>query len=345
MKKILIIEDDATMRRNIAELVELYGYEVKTAENGKIGIEKTRSFKPNLIICDVMMPELDGNSVLHILHQKPETASIPFIFLSARSEKEDLRKGMALGADDYLFKPFDSTELLNAIELRLKKIETLKEQISSNDFNTFIDEAQEVLSLDGLKEEAHSYKFEAKEFIYKQDEYPQFVYYIESGKIKTFRYTENGKEYITEILDADSFFGYQAVFEDRSYNEIAECLAPTSIIKISKDNFMKLIYHDNTVAQKFIQLISKNLSDKEEELMHMAYSSVRKRVSRKLKELLSHSDEITILRTDLAKLTGTTKETLTRTLTEFKEENIIDSIGKKIILKDRDKLNRMEKYW
>ena len=126
MKKILVIEDDETMRRNISELIELSGYEVESAKNGKIGLEKTSSFQPDLIICDVMMPELDGCGVLSILNQKPETASIPFIFLSAKSEKEDLRKGMELGADDYLFKPFDSTDLIKAVERRLKKHDVLK---------------------------------------------------------------------------------------------------------------------------------------------------------------------------------------------------------------------------
>ncbi|MDF1676776.1 MAG: response regulator [Vicingaceae bacterium] len=347
MKKILLIEDDQVMRENIAELITLTGYEVEVAENGMIGIEKTTSFKPDLIICDIMMPELDGYGVLYILSQKPETASIPFIFLTAKSEKDDLRKGMELGADDYLFKPFDSTELIRAIKSRLKKHNLLKKEFSNNKqgIHDFLNEAQKILSLEDLTQKAHQFSYSAKELIFKENEHVHFIYYVEEGQIKTYRYNDDGKEYITAIFNEGSFFGYQPIFEDRTYNEIAEAIVDTKVLKISKDAFLSLIYQNREVAKKFIILISKNLSNKEEELMHMAYSSVKKRVSKKLQELLGDKDEISILRSDLAKLTGTTKETLTRTITEFKQSNIIETDGKKIILKDREKLQKMDLFW
>src|SRR5690349_12040541 len=121
MKKILLIEDNNEVRENTTEILQLAGYDVVTASNGKIGVELAQKENPDLIICDIMMPELDGYGVLHILSKKPETARIPFIFLTAKTEKSDVRKGMALGADDYLTKPFDDTDLLNAIEARLRK--------------------------------------------------------------------------------------------------------------------------------------------------------------------------------------------------------------------------------
>ena len=121
MKKILLIEDNNEIRENTAEILSLADYDVITAANGKIGVELAQDQSPDLIICDIMMPELDGYGVLHILSKKPETASIPFIFLTAKTEKSDIRKGMELGADDYLTKPFDDNELLNAIETRIRK--------------------------------------------------------------------------------------------------------------------------------------------------------------------------------------------------------------------------------
>ncbi|MCA6407955.1 MAG: response regulator, partial [Cytophagales bacterium] len=121
MSKILIIEDNLEVRENTAEILELAQYKVITAENGKTGVELAIKGKPDLIICDIMMPVLDGYGVLHMLSKNPETAAIPFIFLTAKSEKSDYRKGMELGADDYITKPFDDTQLLNAIEIRLKK--------------------------------------------------------------------------------------------------------------------------------------------------------------------------------------------------------------------------------
>ncbi|HMV89994.1 MAG TPA: response regulator, partial [Cyclobacteriaceae bacterium] len=112
MKKILLIEDNPEIRENTGEILSLAGYEVSTAENGKTGVDLAQKIKPDLIICDIMMPELDGYGVLHILSKNDETSAIPFIFLTAKTEKTDVRKGMTLGADDYLTKPFDDTDLL-----------------------------------------------------------------------------------------------------------------------------------------------------------------------------------------------------------------------------------------
>ena len=123
MKKIVVIDDDSSLRESIAEILTLSGYSVSTAENGKTGIETTLKELPDLILCDVMMPGLDGYGVLHILHRHPETKHIPFIFLTGKIELEDMRKGMSIGADDYLVKPFEEIDLLNAIQLRLKKDE------------------------------------------------------------------------------------------------------------------------------------------------------------------------------------------------------------------------------
>jgi CheY-like chemotaxis protein len=132
MKRILLIEDNHEIRENTAEILELDGYEVITAENGKIGVELASSSKPDLIICDIMMPVLDGYSVLHLLTKNPETENIPFIFLTAKADRQDFRKGMEMGADDYITKPFDDVDLLNAIESRFKKMELLEKKYSRN---------------------------------------------------------------------------------------------------------------------------------------------------------------------------------------------------------------------
>ena len=119
MKKILLIEDNEDIRSNTAEILELSNYEVIVAENGKIGVAKALENKPDLIICDIMMPELDGYGVLHAVQRNESIRQTPFIFLTAKTERSDYRKGMELGADDYLTKPFDGTELLNAVNSRL----------------------------------------------------------------------------------------------------------------------------------------------------------------------------------------------------------------------------------
>src|SRR5665811_770251 len=106
MKSILLIEDNDELRENTAEILELANYKVVSAANGKLGIKAALKNKPDLIICDVMMPELDGYGVLHLINKNTELSGIPFIFLTAKSERSDLRKGMEMGADDYITKPF-----------------------------------------------------------------------------------------------------------------------------------------------------------------------------------------------------------------------------------------------
>lgn len=121
LKKILVIEDDRNVRTNIQELLTESGYEVQSAENGRQGLAAAKKFLPDLIICDIMMPELNGYEVLKELAEDFKTAAIPFIFLTAKAEISDIRTGMLSGADDYLIKPFTSVELLRAIEVRLSK--------------------------------------------------------------------------------------------------------------------------------------------------------------------------------------------------------------------------------
>jgi DNA-binding NarL/FixJ family response regulator len=121
VKKILVIEDEPEMRRNLLTILKLEKYLSIGAENGRLGLEAARREQPDLILCDVMMPELDGHGVLTALRKDAATRSIPFIFLTAKGEKEDLRSGMNCGADDYLTKPVPRAELLAAITARLRR--------------------------------------------------------------------------------------------------------------------------------------------------------------------------------------------------------------------------------
>src|SRR6059058_1970505 len=131
-KTILVIDDNNDIRENTVEILDLAGYKTFAAENGKRGVEVATKEKPDLIVCDIMMPELDGYGVLHLLRKNQDTQNIPFIFLTAKTERSDLRKGMEMGADDYVTKPFDDIELLNAIEVRLKKAEVLQHQYAAS---------------------------------------------------------------------------------------------------------------------------------------------------------------------------------------------------------------------
>lgn len=138
MKTVLVIEDEPEMRRNIARLLKLEGYDAAIAEDGKAGLRLARERKPDLILCDVMMPEMDGHDVLRALRQDPELRSVPFIFLTARGEKSDQRSGMNLGADDYLTKPVDNEELLAAVAARLTRAEQTVRAEFAPDFSSAV---------------------------------------------------------------------------------------------------------------------------------------------------------------------------------------------------------------
>jgi DNA-binding response OmpR family regulator/predicted transcriptional regulator len=349
MNKILIIEDDRIMRENMAEILELSGYDVAVAENGKTGIKSVKAMKPDLIVCDIKMPVLDGYGVLHILSKDADTADIPFIFVTAKTERGERRKGMEMGADDYLTKPFEDTELLKAIEIRLKKHEAMLKQKSNllNDEVNFAEDADWRAGLNESSEKSLTHEYQQKELVFKTGDYPRFVFFIEEGSVKTYGINIDGKELITNIYNTGDLFGYQPVFEKRAYRESAEALKLSSILKIHKNDFLTLIRNNKKVAHKLIKTISENLSVKEEELVHMAYDSVRKRLANKLIELITPESNgaITISRTDLAALVGTSPETLVRTLTEFRKLQLIEADSQKISLIDRDKLNKLARAW
>src|SRR5690348_2654081 len=257
MKKILVIEDNNEVRENIAEILELSSYEVITAENGKIGVEFALQQSPDLIVCDIMMPELDGYGVLHLLNKHIETYGIPFIFLTAKSEKTDLRKGMEMGADDYLTKPFDGIELLNAIEVRLKKAESIKQSVAKNndDINAFISNAKQTSNIKLTSDERELYDYKKKEIVYAEGQRPKAVYFIKSGKVKIYKTNEDGKELITAIYSTGDFFGYTYILEEINYKENAQVLEDAELMLIPKEDFITLISGDAQVAKQFIKMI------------------------------------------------------------------------------------------
>ena len=350
MKKILLIEDNKDMRENTMEILELANYHVTAAKNGKEGVELAQKEKPDLIICDIMMPVLDGYGVLHMLSKNIETASIPFIFLTAKAERTDLRKGMEMGADDYVTKPFDDIELLNAIESRLRKTDLMKKEFSRNlnGLNEFISNAKGMDDLKKLSENREVKTYRKKETIYEEGSYPRGIYFINKGKIKTFKTHELGKEFITGLYKEGDFFGYLALMEESKYSDSSEALEECEVCFIPKDDFFSLVFKNSEVSRKFMKILSGNLSDKEDQLLRLAYNSVRKRVAEALVTLNNRYKKesepkfsMNISREDIANLAGTATETTIRTLSDFKDEKLIDIKGGTIAIVDYDKLSHL----
>ncbi len=349
MNTILIIEDNLEVRENTAEILALAQYKVFTAENGKIGVETAIREKPDLIICDIMMPILDGYGVLHLLTKNIETATIPFIFLTAKSEKSDYRKGMELGADDYITKPFDDTQLLNAVEVRLKKSSELKKSFSQDaqGVNAFMDSVKAETTLK-LTEARDVQSYKKKFLLFQEGHRPLFLYFVINGKVKTFRTNENGKELITQIHSAGDFFGYTPILEETSYKDNAEVLEDAELMMIPREDFLQLISYDNQLAKQFIKLLTRNVVANEERLINLAYNSVRKRVAtgllevqKKYKTAAEANPRLEISREDLAQVVGTATESLIRTLSEFKGDKLIEIQDGKIHILQESKLRNL----
>ncbi|MEI6488245.1 MAG: response regulator [Bacteroidota bacterium] len=351
MKKILLIEDNKDVRENTAEILKLAQYIVITAKNGKEGVELAQKEKPDLIICDIMMPVLDGHGALHLLSKNEETSSIPFIFLTAKAERSDFRKGMEMGADDYLTKPFDDVELLNAIQSRLKKKDILKREFAKSiqGINEFMTEAKGMESLKKLSEERDVRIYKKKDDIYNENSYPKGIYFISKGKVKIYKTNDYGKELITELHKEGDFFGYLSLLQDEKHTSSATAMEDSEIYMIPKDDFFALIYKNADVSRKFIELLSNNLRETEKQLVKLAYNSVRKRVAEALVKLSDkykkEGDQkfsMSVSREDLANIVGTATETVIRTLSDFKEDNYIEVTGGTITILDYDKLSKMK---
>ncbi len=327
MKKILVIEDNADVRENLTEILTLGGYEAFSAENGKSGVEKALETPPDLILCDIMMPELDGFGVLHILSRQAKTADVPFIFLTAKAEKEDFRKGMSLGADDYIIKQFDDVALLQTIEARLKKSDRLRVASAQNtgSLDHFIDEARALEAIKHLSENREVRHYRKKDIIFREGENPRWLYFVESGKVKVYKTSEDGRELIVKVAQAGDFLGFLALFQEDAYPESAAALEDCAVKLVPKSDFAALVFGNRDVNARFIKMLASHVAEREQQLIELAYNSVRKRVATALVHLHEQGGaSINLLREDLASLAGTAKETLIRTLTDFKNEGLVD---------------------
>ncbi|MCB7481553.1 response regulator [Christiangramia sediminis] len=346
MKKLLLIEDDVTVRENTAELLELSNYDVITASNGRHGIEKAKQTHPDIIVCDIMMPEIDGYGVLDALSKDPDTRNIPFIFLSAKTEHKDIRKGMDLGADDYLTKPFEEEELLSAIESRLAKVEILnshREQVApqKEEKLSSIEDLKEVFSQEELQ------FFKKGEAIYEKGKHANFFYLVKRGVVKAHRMDNQGKELITELYKEDDFFGNHTNNSQGSFEDYATAMEDTQLYAVSREEFYNILSTNPKLTMQLVEVLSNNLSELKQQLMDMAYGSVKKKTANTIllfaERIKKHPlKSIRISRADLAGVAGMAPESLIRTLSEFKKDGLIEIEGRNIKLLDSEALKNIK---
>jgi len=345
MTKVLIIEDNNDIRENVMEILTLSGYEVSEANNGKTGAELAMKNVPDIILCDIMMGDLDGYGVLKLLHKHDETKAVPFIFMTAKSERSDIRKGMELGADDYLTKPFDDTELLNAIETRLKKKQVQAEFYSKSitGLTELVSQKEGLSELKSALEERKVRTFKKNQVIYYEGDRANGIWVILDGKVKATKMAEDGRELMTGIFGSDHFLAVNTLFSNGAFLDTATTLAESHLVHFPKEQFEEFINLYPDVAGKFIRILGSQIRSQEEQLMQLAYQSVRKRIAECLLRLhrKDNAQNLTISRIDLAALSGTAPETVSRTLSDLKDEGIIDKKGSTITVIDAKKLENV----
>ena len=347
MKTILIIEDDTVLRETTAEILELENYKVVTAPNGRRGAEQARIMLPDLILCDIMMPEMDGYELLEVLSKDDKTKKIPFIFMSAKTEMQDVRKGMDLGADDYLTKPISEELLLSAIGSRLTKFELLKEELEKEEVSEQEEQCNSIENIDDLKnyfcDFGISKKYKKGETIYKEGESSNNVFLVYKGKIKSYKVDEYGKELILNIHKGDDFMGLSAIIENSFYYESVMAMENVEVIHISKNGTREILENNYKLSLEIFQLVNENLTEVKEQLLQMAYGSMKRKTAQtilKFANMMTHkpTSSINISRRDLAGVAGIATESLIRTLTDFKKKGILEIEGRNIKILDLEKL-------
>tara|TARA_R110002049_G_scaffold55337_3_gene153609 strand:+ start:11610 stop:12665 length:1056 start_codon:yes stop_codon:yes gene_type:complete len=339
MKTVLLIEDDIVLRENTAELLELAGYKVIKASNGKTGVQLAKKQLPDIIICDIMMPELDGYSALEILSKNKNTRYIPFIFLSAKTERGDIRKGMNLGADDYITKPFTEDDIISAIESRLAKVSIIQELKDNKESETIRPNENEIKTLNDLKnffdDYGDEFTFKNEAVIYHEHDHSNYIYLIGKGAVKCYRIDDQGRELITALYKEDDLFGYTSFTQNIPHKETATAIANTELLGIPIIDFNNILDKNHKVALELIELLTGDLSAVKGQLLQMAYGTVNKKTAAtilKFAEKINRKpdDPIKISRNDLASVAGIATETLIRALAEFKKQGIIKAEGRNI---------------
>ncbi|MEE1964276.1 response regulator [Allomuricauda taeanensis] len=348
MTKILLVEDDTSLRENIEELLELSGFEVFTASNGKIAVETARKEHPDLVLCDIMMPEMDGYEVLEHLSSDESTKHIPFIFVSAKTERHEIRKGMNLGADDYLTKPFEEHELLGAIQTRLEKAKQFGDALLGLPGPK--KKENDIRSLNELKnffdDNGQSFSYKKDETIYSIGDHSNMVHLILGGVVKCCGLDEEGKELITSIHCEDDFLGFTSLTENLPHQDYAVAMEDVELAGISKERVKAILEDNKSVSLELMDVIADNLANIKRQLLQMAYSSVRKKTAQTLlmySNTMNRGKEapLKVTRSDLAGVAGIATESLIRTLSDFRSEGLIAIENRNIKVLDKKALEHV----
>jgi len=345
---ILVINNTAEQRQNVVELLTLAGYNTLVAENGKKGLELLTKHDPDLILCAVAMPKLDGFGVLRAIHNIPHTINIPFIFLSSKADAKDLRKGMNLGADDFLIMPTDE-DLLEVISIQLKKSGRIMQQFGKGNKKTGTlingtDDFSDIFSSSSYKVVK---KVKSKQPIYMEGDSVNFIFYLVKGKVKTFRVNEGGKEIITGLFGEGDIFGYSSFFENFQ-KESCTAIEQSELIFISREEFLDVLETNNEAVLKFMKIVLFHLLESGDRMLKLAYNSSSKKIAEALtfysRMYKDGENDFPFDRRDISTLAGVAKESVSRKISYFNTKGLIKINPKtgSIRIPDHSKMDKLK---
>jgi CRP-like cAMP-binding protein len=295
------------------------------------------------------LPVLDGYGVLYSFRQSPQLSRLPFIFLTARAGRADVRRGMELGADDYLTKPFESSELLSTIAGRFTRFRHLhaEEEVPASSAPAEFVAAQRSHLL-ALTADRKPHPVPRRQIVYAEGDEPTRLYFVQAGRVKIVKTTVSGKELITGFYQTGEFFGYKALLEGTGYHDAAVAVEDSTLLYIPADDFAQLLRNPE-VSQQLVRLLAGRKREREEQLLDMAYNSLRRRVASALLGLYEHINAgeavdalIQLSRDDLAAVVGIAPESLSRTLSEFRHDGLLEITSRGIKLLQPEKLRRTD---
>jgi CRP-like cAMP-binding protein/glutaredoxin len=340
-EKIAVISKDENLKNEISSILQLAGYNTLNTSKGVEFFDLVKEKSIKLIICDNQTLDFDGYTLLKMIKKNEISSSIPLIFLNDSFERNQFRKAIELGADDYLLKPIDEENLLNAVELRLEKISNNLSNITQFSEKDKLDLNK--LSDLGIKmDKVLQISLKKKHSLFHEGDHVKNLFFLKSGRIKTYKMHEDGKEYITHIYKAGDFIGFESLLTNKSYFETAVALEKCEVGIIPKQDFMEILHNNPEINSRFMRILANEVMKKENQLISLAYDSVKRRVAHSLLYLQKYSGNnhniIMMPREDIASMVGTAIETVARSLSEFKKSRFIRLEGRKIRILQPDKL-------
>lgn len=347
MKKILVVEDNESFRRNTIEILSLSGFELAGSANGKAAIQTALEFLPDLILCDIDLPGLDGFGVLAILRKSKSLKNVLFIFMTGIPENQDFRKAMNLGADDFIRKPFTGAELLRIINTRFDRLSDFIAKNGFDDQGSLTDQSNHS-EIYPLFSRQPATLLKKGDQLYRAGQQISFIPYMLEGRVRTTYTDYNGKELTTEIVNPGQFVGIANFITRTTWSEDAYAMEEVLVNFIPGTNLKKAIEENHRINQNIQRQLAQALCIKKEELFINAYQNLRGKIALVFLnlEVSAWSEELEeirfkITRNIIATIAGVAKESAVRTIIDFIDEGLIEESRKGFRILNHSKLEAL----